>query len=167
MSLVTSLIAELRTNYGKTVGGRVVYEPLNLEFNDSLASGVAIDAADLIYVSLDTALTGSGTANLDVAGGLTDVFTATLTLIKVKLLYIHNKSTTAGNTIIVGNGANPLLVFGTGAHTHTIGPNGKLLIWEPSLAGKAVTATTGDNLLITNGTANAVTYDIVIVGTSS
>lgn len=167
MPLVTTIIGDLKFIYSKGAGGtNVLYEP-SLSLNDALATGTILDTADRLWVSQATALTGSGTNNHDFAGSLADAFGDTLTFVKIKMLYIYNLSPTAGNNIVVGNGANPLLIFGTGAHTHTIGPNGKLLIWEPSLAGKAVTADTGDNLLITNSTANAVTYDIAVVGTSA
>ena len=167
MTLVTSLIGDLRFVYANSVGGTsLTYEP-TISLNDALATGTTADKADLLYVSKDVALSGSATTNVDVAGSLTDAFGSTLTFVKIKMLYIHNKSTTAGNTITIGNGTNPLLIFGTGSHTHTIGPDGRLLIWEPSLAGKAVTASTGDILKILNDTANAVTYDIAIAGTSA
>ena len=147
-------------------GDNVLYQP-QVSFSDTLATGVIVDTADKLYISKATALTGSGTNNHDVAGALSDAFGATITLVKIKALLIHNLSTTVGNTITVGDGTNPLLIFGTGSHTHTIGPNGVLFIWEPSLAGKAVTAGTGDILKVVNNTANAVTYDLVIVGTSA
>jgi len=167
MPLTTTLSGLLDFNLTSTSGGTTgSYHP-TIDFSDSLASGVIVDTGDLLYVSKATALGGSATTNLDVAGSLTDGFGATFTAVKIKCLFIHNLSTTAGNTITIGNGTNPLLIFGTGSHTHTIGPNGILLIWEPSLAGKAVTASTGDILKILNDTANAITYDIAIVGTSA
>ena len=168
MSLVSTLIGDLKFTYASSVGGTsALYEPL-LSLNDSLATGVALDTADLLYVGKAVALSGSSTTNLDMAGSLTDAFGATLTFVKIKWFYFHNLSTTAGNTITIGGHATAaVLLFGTAAHTHTVGPNGDILIREPSLAGKAVTATTGDILKILNDTANAVTYDIAICGTSS
>lgn len=168
MTLVTTLIGDLKFTYAKSAGGtNALYEP-TLSLNDSLATGVVLDTADKLWVSQATALSGSGTNNHDFAGTLTDAFGDTLTFVKIKGVYFHNLSTTAGNTITIGGHATAaFLLFGTAAHTHTIGPNGQLLIWEPSLAGKAVTATTGDILKVLNDTANAVTYDIAAWGTSA
>ena len=168
MTLVTTLTGKLDFLYTASVGGTVANYKPSMTFSDTLATGVALDTSDLLYVSAADALAGSATDNVDVAGSLSDAFGTTLTYVKIKMLYIKNNSTTAGNTITVGGHATAaLLIFGTAAHTHTIGPNGFMLLWEPSLAGKAVTATTGDLLKILNDTANNVTYDIAIVGTSA
>jgi hypothetical protein len=167
MTLASKLTGKLDFTYVTAVGGEnVVYQP-SIDLADTLATGVALDTADLLYFAKAVALTGSGSNNHDVAGSLADAFGATLSFVKIKLLFIRNLSTTAGNTITVGNATNPLLIFGSATHTHTIGPDGMLLIWEPSLAGKAVTASTGDILKVANNTANNVTYDLVIAGTSA
>ena len=135
---------------------------------DTLSSGVGLDAGDLLYAAKSVAIGGSATTNLDVAGSLTDGFGATLTMVKIKLFYFKNLSVTAGDTITIGGHASAaLLLFGTASHTHTVGPNGSILIVEPSLAGKPVTATTGDILKILEDAGNANTYDIAIVGTSA
>jgi len=167
MALITTVTGKLDFNLTKATGGTTgSYKP-NVTFSDTLQTGVAIDTADKLWVSKATAISGSGSNNHDMAGSLTDAFGDTITFVKVKGLFIRNLSTTAGDTLTVGNGTNPFLLFGTGSHTHTVGPNGVLLIMEPSLAGIAVTASTGDILKITEDAGNANTYDIAIWGTSS
>ena len=168
MTLSSRMTGKLNFTYSSSVGGaNVLYQPI-IDLDDTMGTGVIVDTADLLYVSQATALTGSATVNLDVAGALTDAFGTTLTFVKIKWFYFRNLSTTVGNTITIGgHDTAAFLLFGTAAHTHTVGPNGDILIREPSLAGKAVTATTGDLLKILNNTENAVTYDIVIAGTSS
>ncbi len=167
MALTTEITGKLEFNYTAASGGTTAsYRPV-LTFTDSLATGVGLDASDYVWVSAANAITGSATNSHDVAGGLTDVYGNTLTFVKVKGLFIHNLSTTAGDTLTVGGNANALLIFGTATHTHTIGPNGVLFISEPSLAGKAVTAATGDILDVVEDAGNANTYDIAIWGTSS
>lgn len=139
-----------------------------VDVSDSMADGTGLDQCDVVYGDKDVALSGSGTNNLDVNAVLADVYGTTISLAKIKFLYIHNKSTTAGDTITIGNHASAaLLIFGAAAHTYTIGPNGKFEMWEPSLAGKTVTASTGDILKILNDTSNANTYDIAFGGASA
>lgn len=167
MTLSTKIEGKIKFSYIAAVGGtNTLYQP-EIDLADSLATGVTLDKGDLLYVAKAVALSGSATTNLDVSGSLSDAFGATLAFVKIKLFYFRNLNTTAGNTITLGGNANAFLLFGTGSHTHTVGPDGRLFIFEPSLAGKAVTASTGDILDIVNDTANNVTYDIAIVGTSS
>ena len=167
MALTTNITGRIEFNLTSASGGTTAsYRPV-LNFTDALTSGTGLDTADQVWVSAATAITGSGTNAHDVAGGLTDAYGNTLTFVKVKGLFIHNLSTTAGDTLTVGGDVNGLLIFGTAAHTHTIGPNGVLFISEPSLAGKAVTAGTGDILDVTEDAGNANTYDIAIWGTSA
>lgn len=141
---------------------------LDFDFSDSLADGTGLDQCDLVYGAKAVALGGSGTNNLDVAGTLSDFYGTTITAVKLKFFYLKNLSTTAGDTITLGNHATAaLLLWGAAAHTKTVGPNAVEFMWEPSLAGIAVTATTGDILKILNDSANANTYDIAFGGTSA
>lgn len=167
MALTTTITGKLEFNLTQASGGTTASYKPTVTFSDSLTSGVAIDTADTLWVSAANAISGSATNSHDLAGGLTDAYGNTLTFVKVKGLLIHNLSTSAGDTLTVGGNANAVPIFGTASHTHTIGPNGVLLIQEPSLAGIAVTATTGDILDITEDAGNANTYDIAIWGTSS
>ena len=167
-TLTTALSGRISFTYASSIGGTTGNYPATIDLIDTLSSGVGVDAGDLLYVAKAVALGSGATTNLDVSGGVSDAFGTSFVPVKIKMMYFKNNSTTAGQTITIGGHATTaLLIFGTAAHTHTVGPNGFVLIWEPSLAGKAVTASTGDVLKILNDTANAITYDIAFIGTSA
>ena len=136
-----------------------------IALTDELLHGTAIDQADLLWHDRRTLAATS--ENLDLAGGLTDAFGQTLTFAKIKALLIKNRETIAGRTLKVGGHATAaFLLFDNATDIYTIGPDGILLVWDPALAGKVVTATTGDLLKIDAG-ANTVAYDILLIGTSA
>ena len=167
-TLATTITGKIALNYTSVIGGTTGKFAPEMVFNDTLATGTIVDTGDYAWWRLPQSITGSATDSHDCASGLTDVFGTTLIFVKLKLVIIHNLSTTVGNTITVGGNANGVPIFGTAAHTHTIGPNGFAIWHEPSLAGLAtVTAGTGDILDVANDTANAITYNIIIVGTSA
>ena len=165
MSLVTNLDLALRADYQSALDLVTVKAPLALAKSDSLTDGTgAVDTADLMWSDTRTLATTS--EELDLAGSLTNAFGATLTFARIKCILIHNKSTTVGQTVTVGGAAsNAFPLFADTTDKYVIGPNGQFLIWEPSAAGKAVTAGTGDKLKIE--TSASITYDIVIVGSSA
>lgn len=168
MTVTVSSTGRLKIQQTNTTAGISGVVNLDFEFSDSLADGTGLDQCDLVYGAKAVALSGSGTNNLDVAGTLSDFYGATITAVKLKFFYFKNLSTTAGDTITLGNHASAaLLLWGAAAHTKTVGPNGVLYHWEPSLAGVTVTASTGDILKILNDSANANTYDIAFGGTSA
>lgn len=137
----------------------------SIDKGDSLSNGTgAVDTGDLFWT--DTRTLAATTENLDLAGGLTNAFGATLTFARIKGLLIHNKSTTAGHTLTVGGAAsNAFVLFSDTTDKYPIGPNGLFFIWEPSAAAKAVTASTGDILKIES--SHSFDYDIVILGASA
>ena len=167
MALITTLTGKCELNYTLASGGTTgSFRPV-MTFSDALSSGVIVDAGDKAWWRLPQSITGSATDSHDL-DALTDAYGAALAFVVVKAVIIHNLSTTVGNTITVGGNANGIPIFGTAAHTHTIGPNGVGVWHEPSLAGLAtLVASTGDILDVANDTANAVTYDIMIIGTSA
>lgn len=138
----------------------------NLTYDTALTNGTgAVDTADLIFT--DTRTLAATTENLDLAGGLTDAFGNTLTFARIKGLFIHNTNTTAGNNLTIGGAAsNAFPLFADTTDKYTIGPDGNLLILEPSAAAKAVTAGTGDILKMDAGSSTIV-YKIIIVGSSA
>ena len=165
-TLTTQLNGRIAFTYASSIGGTSANYPANIDLIDTLSSGTIVDTGDLLYIAKAVALAGSATNTLDFSGSVSDAFGTSIVAVKVKMFYFHNLSTTAGNTITLGGNVNEML-FWSAAGTQTVGPNGRILIWEPSLAGKAVTAATGDILDILNNTANAITYDIAFVGTSA
>lgn len=167
-SLSTKLKIELTSEftYPYGIGEKLVNVPMNKTILSTLANGVGLNQADLVWH--DSRELDNAAEDLDVSGALTDPKGSAISMAKVKGLLIHNKNTVAGEYIDVGGDTNALLIFVTGTDKHRIHPKGVLLVWNPSLAGYAVTATTGDILQVdSSGSGADVAYDIVIIGTSA
>ena len=130
-----------------------------------LATGTAAGQADKVFSDQRT-LAASATEDLDLAGVLADLLGSTITMAKVKAIFIF---AAAGNTndVVVGNGTNPFLAgFGGATHTKAIPPGGFEMWYNPT--GWTVTAATADILKIANSAGGTpVTYDIIIIGTSA
>jgi len=132
-----------------------------------LSTGTGANQADRIYHAQPT-LAASGTATLDLAGVLTDIFGATVTFARIKAMVV---AAAAGNTnnVIVGNSAtNGFITWVGGAtHTVTVRPGGVFALYAPDATAYAVTAATADLLLFTNSAAGTgVTYDVILIGAS-
>lgn len=136
-----------------------------LNKGDTLANGTGLDQADQLWH--DTRSLAATTENLDLAGGITNAFGTTVTFARVKGILIHNKNTTAGHTLTIGGASSAAFVlFVDTSDKYAIGPNGVFFAWEPSAAGKVVTATTADILKMDAG-ANTIAYDIWIIGATA
>jgi len=140
---------------------------LNIASAAQLQSGTGANQADRLWADTRT-IAISGTDPLDLAGTLVDAVGTTLSLLRVKLLYLK---AAAGNTnnLIVGNGTNPFINWvGAAAHTVTVRPGGIFLLYAPDATAYAVTAATGDIWQIANsGVGPSVTYDVVVIGSSA
>jgi hypothetical protein len=133
----------------------------------SLDSGTGANQADKIFSDTRT-LGASATEDLDLAGGLTDAFGASITFARVKIIAV---SAIAGNTndVVLGAAATNTFVgpFGAATHTVKVRPSGFVCFACSDATGWVVTASTADLLRVGNGGAGTgVTYDIVIIGTS-
>lgn len=156
--------------YSRTVEMASASAVVSFTDSQSWATGDAVDSNQLLFTQNDLAIAGSGgsATDFDLVSGLTDPLTGTAqTWTKVKEIYIKNNTTTAGATVkINGNFITTVLLGGTSPFL-TIGAGGSLLIRCPSLAGYAVTSSTGDTISIQGATSAAVNIDLVLVGTGS
>ena len=102
--------------------------------------------------------------DLDLAGGLTDDYGATITFTEVKVLYIENTSAT--ETLSIGGAAANALasLFANVNDILKLPPKTKLLLWSEDATGYAVVAGTGDLLRVTNSGGAGTTYNILIAG---
>lgn len=142
---------------------------LPLEFVKAIdiASGVGANQADRLYSKTHTTA-ASGTTTLDLAGGLTDAFGATLTLAKIKALLLHARSTNTNNVVITRPATNGVPIFSAAGDSCPVLPGGSFCWWAPNAAAIAVTAGTGDLIDVVNSAAGtSVTWDVVILGTSA
>lgn len=139
-----------------------------LPFADEIAigSGTGANQSDLAFWDARP-LTSEQAEDLDLSGGLTDAFGATLTFVEVTGIYIKAHATNQGN-IVIGGDASAAFVGPFGAANNVI----KLAAGQSFLitnlgAGWPVTATTADLLQIANDHASAAGYDIAIIGRSA
>lgn len=138
---------------------------LNLARSYAFSDGTGVDQANALFADKRT-LAASASEDLDLAGGITDALGATLTLSAVKAIRIHAAAANGGNITVGGAAANAFIgPFGAAAHTVSIPPNGIVELINPSAAGWAVVAGTGDLLRVTNANAGAAAdYTIEILG---
>ena len=169
MSLTLSLSQRATPAYEKVTG---VSGGVNLRYAPTLtnapswATGTASGQVDLLYAATRT-LALSTSEDLDLAGGLTDVFGAALTFVKIKYIYVKAAAANVNNVVIGGATANQFVgPFGAGTHTLALVPSAYIEFMHPT-TGWTVTAGTGDLFKVLNGGAGtSVSYDLVIAGTS-
>lgn len=140
---------------------------MNIANSFGWTSGNNAQQADRIWALTNT-IAASGNASHDLNGALTDAVGTTLSLARVKLLYVAAAAANTNNVVVGGAGTNTFINWvGAAAHTVIVRPGGALLLIAPDLTGYGVTAATGDILQVANsGAGTSVTYDIVVIGSS-
>lgn len=170
MALSTAVRVSLSAKQSSTVDMNSSEDNITRSLAISLANGTAAGQADRIYQKTNT-LAASANVDLDLAGGVTDVNGAAITFVKVKGLYVDASSANTNNVVIGAAASNGFVgPFGAATHTLAVRPGGVLLlaVGEIDLNAYGVVAATGDLLRIANGGAGtAVTYSIIIWGTSA
>jgi len=129
--------------------------------------GTSADQIDLLWHDQRT-LGVSASENLDVAGGLTDSYGNTLTMVDVRLIVVKASENNTNN-VLVGGGSNALVNWvSDSSDVVVVKPGGVFFLYTPTNPGYAVTAGTGDILKIANSAGTTgVTYDIFIGGVSA
>lgn len=147
----------------------------NLDFVQSFVNGVVAGAADLEYLA-ERSIAASSNDDVDLAGVLLTGLGQTITMAKLKALFILNRPrdpAAAANVsdLTIGGAANPFIAAFGGVAASRIGPikpGGFLLLGASDLAGiGAVTAATADLLRIANGAGGTANYVLGLIGTSS
>lgn len=128
-------------------------------------TGAGANQANLAFSDTRT-LAASAVENLDLAGGLVDVFGVALNFAKVKAIMVVAADANTNDVVIGGAASSPFYgPFGGPTHKLNVAPGGQIQLVAPGLAGWPVAAGTGDILKIANGGSDSpVTYDIIIVG---
>jgi hypothetical protein len=143
-----------------------VTAPLNLDVMYRLASGTTANKADKLWHDQVT-LAASGTADLDLAAGLTDPFGALITFVKLKGLMVKADAGNANNVNISRPAANGVPLFAAASDAIPVLPDG-LFLWVAPGAGITVTPGTGDLITFTNSAGgSSVTYKVTLFGTSA
>jgi hypothetical protein len=133
----------------------------------TFSSGTGSGAADLVWTSQRT-LAASANEDLDLRGSLTDAFGTTLTMVKLKGVYIKAASGNTNDVQLKRAAANAIPGILTGATDSIIVGPGDLFVLTNNKSGWTVTAGTGDKINVANsGAGTSVTYDITVIGTSA
>lgn len=163
-TLAGSVSANVRMTYTNTLDINDATQPLSESVTLTFTNGTGANQCDLMFSDTRSVTSGSPD-DLDLAGVLTTAFGATITMARVKLIYIKNNDTT--NILNVGAGTNPLinwvLASGDGVNVR---PGGFLCLGAPDATAYAVTAATGDILRVA-AAAGTISYTIIILGASA
>lgn len=139
--------------------------------NESLSweTGTGANQADLMWADAARSINAASNDDLDLTGGLTDALGNTVTMLRIKQIYIKNNETTAGRVLRVGAaGTNPIsTLFGATADYIIIPPTGWLWLATGDATAWALTGGSADVLRVANPGASAVTYDIIVIGSSA
>jgi len=138
--------------------------PVALEKIITIAAGTdALGKADILWADTRT-LAASATENLDLAGALAGLLGTTITAAEITAIVIAADSGNTNDVVVFGAASNPFNgpLSGTTPKL-TLGPDDLALV--TSKKGWAVTAGTGDIILVANSSSGtAVTYTIVLFG---
>lgn len=168
MALQTQLSLSVTATQTSALDLSTVSAPLSKVVNKTLTSGTGADQADKIFHDQRT-LAASATEDLDLAGSLTDAFGATITFARIKLILITAAAGNTNNVLVGGASSNGFVNWVSSAtDVVVVRPGGALCLIAPDATAYAVTASTGDLLTVTNSSSGSgVTYDVVLVGSSS
>lgn len=135
---------------------------------ERLTTGTSADQADLVFSDTRT-LAASASENLDLAGGLTDAFGATLTFVEVVAILVIAADANTNNVVVGGAASNAFTgPFGDATDTVAVKPGGVAFFIAPGNPAFPVAAATGDILKVANsGAGTPVTYDLIIIGRSA
>lgn len=139
--------------------------PIDIVNLMQLMSGTADNQADAFFSDKRT-LAASATENIDLAGTLTDVFGAVVTIAEVVAIYVK---AAIGNTnsVVLGAASSTFVgPFGGTNPSISLAPGAAVLLANPK-TGWAVAAGSTDLLKVTNSAGTTgVDYDIAIIGRS-
>lgn len=132
-----------------------------------LANGTGANSADLMFHA-QRSLNASATEDLDLAGSLAGPFGAAQVFVELRAILISASSANTNNVNVQRASSNGVPLFLAASDGIPVPPGG-VFFWSCPADGKvAVTAGTGDLLTITNSAGStAVTYDVVIIGSSA
>ena len=164
MSVTASVNATIKAS--KTLAkdlGSASFDPLK-SLAYSFANGNLANEVNQVFTDKRT-LAATTSEELDLSGGLTDVYGNSIAFTKIKALLVVADSTNGGNIEVGGAAANGFndWVGAVGDYV-SVPPGGTMLIVAPDLAGYAVTASTADLLKVNNTDASSGDYEIFVLG---
>jgi len=165
-TLKTNLSASIKIVQSASPDGGSARVEQTVEKIVELLSGTTNDKADLAFVDTRTLTSGSA-EDIDLAGALANALGETLTMAEVVAILIVASASNTTNLTIGGsaNGGEAQLFFGAAGDKAVVKPGGLLMAYAP--AGWAITAGSGDDLGVANGSGASATYDLIAIGRSA
>lgn len=159
---------DVRVTSKITSAGDLASATANLDrtFSTPLTNGTGLNQANNSW-SDRRSLATAANEDLDVSGSLTNALGVAVVFTKIKSITIYALPTNTTSLTIsrpAANGVPFLLAAGDG---FVLTPGGTFALTNPSDAGIAVTAATGDLINIANAAGATADYDIVIVGVTA
>lgn len=136
---------------------------LDKTFATPLTNGTGLNQANNSWSDRRTLASGAN-EDLDLAGTLTNAFGATVVFTKIKSITIQALMANTTNMTVTRPAANGVPFMLAAGDGFVLTPGGCFTLTNPSDAGIAVTAATGDLINIANSAGASGSYDIVIVG---
>lgn len=133
------------------------------EIKTDWTNGTGSNQANSLWTDERTLANGA-TDSLDLAGGLTDVYGATITFAVLKCLLIHIDSADGTKALRVGPRSVSNAFTGPWGDATDFVTVHKTLYMEEPFTGWTVTAGTGDLLIVNNNSGVSVTYRILLMG---
>lgn len=164
MSLKTTISASIQIVETTTPDGGSAKVQQAVQKFVELLNGTSNAQADLAFI--DTRQLADNTPeDLDLAGVLVNALGATLTMAEVVAILIVSDAANTTDLEVGDATAEALLFFGAAGDTAVVKPGGFLMAYNP--AGWPITATSADDLKISNGSGAAASYSIAIIGRSA
>jgi len=131
----------------------------------NFSNGTGAEQANKYFEDTRT-LTASSTEDLDLYGGLTDVFGNTLNITKIKFIIIRAAATNTNDVVVGGAAGSPIVsLFGTATDKINLKPGTGICLFATDSTAYAVVTSTADLLKVANGGGTtSVSYDIIIGG---
>lgn len=166
-TLKTVVTAQIDTTYRNLLDLSTPVDTLSQRVKIALSSGTGANAADLAFHDQRT-INASSNEDLDLAGVLANAFGATLTFVELRAVMISAAAANTNNVRVTRPASNGVPLFLAASDGIDVPPGG-VFLWSCPADGKVtVTASTGDLINVANSSSGtAVTYDVVIIGSSA
>jgi hypothetical protein len=156
---------EIAVRLSSTLTGSVdsgsVQAVLDKLFSISLTEGTGLGQANNVWWDERTLATGTN-EDLDFSGGVTNALGVALLGTKIKAIFFHGLNTNTGLVSVTRPATNGVPIFKAAGDGIDLHPNGIILVGNPTAAGYAIVAATGDLINIANDTGASQKYFVAV-----
>jgi hypothetical protein len=167
-TLASTIAFDLAARFAGALDLQTQSAPASLRRTYTWQDGAIANKANRIWTDRRT-LGASATENLDLAGSLVDAFGVTITFARIRAIVVAAADANTNNVLVGGDATSTFLTWvGSEASQVVVRPGGLFALVAPDATAYAVTATTGDLLMLTNSAGTSgVTFDIALIGSAT